>query len=171
MPNKCFNVVLNTFNSTLETIANATSDKSYFIDWSARMPEGKYKLSFTFISEGNEITNFATIPVVYSDIVSSSSNTILPQATVYQNTQILGTLYPTSIYRTTSSNVCSFRADLESNPPVYLNNRPFNNLFKVQIFNNNNPPVLYLDEATAPATIGTYMLILNFELLEEYKLY
>lgn len=165
--NPTYNVVLNSLNSTLETIANDTWNKSYYIDWSARMPEGKYRLSFTFISEGNKITAFQTIPVVYSNIVSSASNSILPQALVYQNTNILGTLYPTSIH--TPSDGCCFRADLTSNPPIYLNNRPFDNLFNVQIFNNSVPPLSYLDEATIPANIGIYMLILHFELLQEYK--
>ena len=164
--NPTYNVVLNTLNSTLETIANDTWNKSYYIDWSARMPEGKYKLSFTFISEGNVVNSFATIPVVYSDIVSSSSNSILPQSTVYQNTNILGTLYPTSIH--TPTDICCFRADLTSNPPIYLNNRPFNNIFTVQIYNNSNPPLSYLDQATIPAQIGIYMLILHFELIEKY---
>ena len=165
--NPTYTVVLNTLNSTLETIANDTWNKSYYIDWSARMPEGKYKLSFTFISEGNTISNFATIPIVYSDIVSSSSNSILPQSTVYQNTNILGTLYPTSIH--TPTDKCCFRADLTSNPSIYLNNRPFNNTFNIQIYNNSNPPLSYLDEATTPAQIGLYVLILSFELLEKYQ--
>lgn len=165
--NPTYNVVLNALNSTLETIANDTWNKSYYIDWSARMPQGKYKLSFTFISEGNAITAFQTIPVVYSDIVSSSSNSILPQSTVYQNTNILGTLFPTSIH--TPTNMCCFRADLNSNPPIYLNNRPFNNIFTVQIYNNSNPPLSYLDETTpTPQKIGLYVLILHFELLELY---
>ena len=160
-------LVLNPLNSTLETLANDTYNKSYYIDWSSRMPEGKYRLSFTFISEGNTVNSFATIPVVYTNIVSSSSNSILPQALVYQNTNILGVLYPTSIH--TPTDICYFRADLTSNPPIYLNNRPFDNTFNVQIFNNSSPPLSYLDQAAVPVNIGIYMLILHFELLELYK--
>jgi len=166
MPKQVYNVVINSLNSTLETIANDTSNKSYYVDWSDRMPPGKYILSFTFISEGNVVTNFATIPVVYSDIASSSNSTFPVAPNIYSNTQILGTLYPTSIH--TPSDKCVFRADTTSNPPIYLNNRPFNNLFTIQILNNSSPPLAYLDEATIPASIGIYMLILHFELYELY---
>lgn len=165
--NPTYNVVLNTLNSTLDTLANNNSNKSYYVDWSSRMPQGKYRLSFTFQAEANKVIDLTTIPVVYSDIVSSSSNSILPEATVYQNTNILGVLHPQVIHQSTNS--CGFRATLDSNPPIYLNNRPFNNLFTVQILNNSVPPVAYLDEAGTPANIGTYMLILHFELIQEYK--
>jgi len=167
MPKQVYNVVINSLNSTLETISNATSNKSYYVDWSDRMPQGKYILSFTFISEGNVVTNFATIPVVYSDIASSSNSTFPVAPNIYSNTQILGTLYPSSVHTSTNTNV-AFRADTTSNPSIYLNNRPFNNLFTIQILNNSSPPLAYLDEAATPASIGIYMLILHFELYELY---
>jgi hypothetical protein len=166
MPKQVYNVVINSLNSTLETLANDNSNKSYYVDWSDRMPQGKYMLSFTFISEGNDVTNFATIPVVYSDIASSSNSSFPIAPNIYNNTQILGTLYPTSIH--TPSDKCCFRADTTSNPSIYLSNRPFNNLFTIQILNNSSPPLAYLDEATIPVNIGTYMLILHFELYELY---
>lgn len=166
--NPTYNVVINSLNSTLSTLGNDNSNKSYYIDWSARMPLGKYYLSFTFLAENNVVNNFQTIPVVYSDLVSSGSNSVLPEALVYQNTNILGTLYPTSIH--TPTDKCCFRADLTSNPPIYLNNRPFNNTFNVQVLNNSSPPTAYLDETSpTPVNIGTYMLILHFELIQEYK--
>jgi hypothetical protein len=114
--NPTYNVVLSSLNCTLDTQANPTSNKSFYIDWSSRMPLGRYYLSFTFQAENNVVNNFQTIPVVYSDIVSSGSNSILPEALVYQNTNILGTLYPTSIH--TPTDKCCFRADLTSNPPI-----------------------------------------------------
>jgi hypothetical protein len=167
MSNKFFNVVLNSFNCTTATQANANSNKSYYIDWSARMPQGVYHLSFTFQAEGNIIQNIPTVAVVYSDIVSSSSNMILPQSTVYSNTNILGTLYPTMI--DPNGHVSYLRADQKSNPPIYLNNRPFNNEFIVQVQSNDLVPIPWVDETpTTPSPISAYILILQFELIREY---
>lgn len=167
MPKKFFNVVLNSFNCTTATQANAANDKSYYIDWSARMPQGEYNFSFTFQAEGNIIVNIPTIAVVYSDIVSSSSNTILPQSTVYNNTNILGVLYPT--LTDFNAHVCYLKADRQSNPPIYLNNRPFNNEFRVQVQSNDLVPIPWVDETTPTvAPLSAYILILHFELLREY---
>lgn len=163
MVKQIFNVIVNPLNCTLESSINDNSDKSYFIDWSARMPQGKYRLSFTFISEGNKVQTLTSIPVVYCDL-ASSSNSIYPQSAVYPNTNVLGTLFPTLM--DSNAHISCFRADLNSNPPIYLSNRPYNNLFNVQILNNNVPPLEYLDESTIPANIGMYMLTLHFELLE-----
>lgn len=166
---RLFNVVLNSFNCTTETVANPNTNKSYYIDWSARLPLGEYRLSFTFQSEGDIIHLINSIPVLYSDIVSSSSNTILPQSTVYSNTQILGTLFPTML--DPNAHICYLRGSRESNPPIYLNNRPFNNLFSVQIYNNDLVPSLWVDEASpTPEPIAPYILILHFELLKQYDL-
>lgn len=164
-----FNVVLNSFNCTTETAGNANNNKSYYVDWSSRMPKGQYNLSFTFQSEGVIITNITTIPTLYSDIVSSASNTLLPTAAVYNNTNILGTL--TQIVTHPATNVCYLKADRNSNPPVYLNNRPFNNLFNIQVFSNDAVPIPWVDETTpTPLPLTPYVLILHFELIKEYDL-
>jgi len=166
MTNKCFNVILNSFNCTAGTVANANNDKSYYIDWSARLPQGVYKFSFTFQAEGNIVINIPTNALVYSDIVSSSSNMILPQSTVYNNTNILGVLYPVVTHPPT--NVAYLKADRHSNPPIYLNNRPFNNEFRVQIQTNDLVPIPWVDETATPVSISAYILIMQFELIREY---
>lgn len=167
MCGKLFNVILNSFNCTTATQANDNNDKSYYIDWSARMPQGEYKFSFTFQAEGNIINTIPTIAMVYSDIVSSSSNMILPQSTVYNNTNILGALFPTMV--DPNAHVCYLKADRQSNPPIYLNNRPFNNEFRVQVQSNDLVPIPWVDEtAPTPAPISAYILIMQFELLREY---
>ena len=162
---KIFNVVLNSFNCTPGTVSNDNSDKNYYVDWSARMPQGEYKVSFTFRSEGNDLQNSTSLPVVYADFLSSA-NTILPQSSVYSNTNILGILY--SAISDVSAHIGSLRADLNTNPPVYMNNRPFNNEFEIQVLNNDNPPTKWLDEAGTPVAVNNYILILHFELLKEY---
>jgi len=167
---KLYNVVLNSFNCTAETVANPNTNKSYYIDWSQKLPQGEYRLSFTFQSEGNIFQVINTVPVLYSDIVSSSSNTILPQAQVYNNTQILGCLFPTMI--DPNAHVCYLRGSRDSNPPIHLNNRPFNNLFSVQVYNNDLAPSLWVDEtAPTPQSISHYILILHFELIKEYNIH
>lgn len=167
MSNKFFNVILNSFNCTTATQGNANNDKSYYIDWSARMPQGVYHLSFTFQAEGNIIQNIPTVALVYSDIVNSSSNMILPQSTLYNNTNILGTLHPTMI--DSNTHVCYLSADRKSNPPIYLNNRPFNNEFRVQVQSNDLVPIPWVDETpSTPSALSAYILILQFELIREY---
>jgi hypothetical protein len=92
---------------------------------------------------------------------------ILPQSTVYNNTNILGALY--SVVTHPATNVCYLKADRQSNPPIYLNNRPFNNEFRVQIQSNDLVPIPWVDETPiTPVSISAYILIMQFELIREY---
>ena len=67
---KNYNVVLNPNYCTTDTAANTTSNKNYYIDWSAILPDKNFKLTFSFISEGSTILNLINIPIITIDFPS-----------------------------------------------------------------------------------------------------
>ena len=73
-------------------------------------------------------------------------------------------LYPTLVHQATDS--AFLRAEQSSNNPIYLVNRPYANKFRVQILNNANPPVAWVDDATIPNPPASYVMNLNFKLLK-----
>ena len=167
MSRKNYNVVLSSQFCTNDTIVNVNTNKNYYIDWSAVLPDKNFKLSFSFISEGNIITELADIPIITIDflnqgkIVATQSSPTTYQAT---SSNVLGLIFPT--YLDPNAHKAYFRADKNFNQPVYLS-RPKLNNFNVRIINNSNIPVLWLDDGiplTTPAvTINNYVLILSFE--------
>lgn len=164
---RSYNIVLNSLFCTAGSSANLPTDKSYFVDWSAFLPPGEYELTFSFISEGNQLTSLPTLPLVYIDLLS--------QAEIHQpqsgfqaiSSNFLGALYPVTLHNAT--NGIYFRAENSSNNPIFMYNRPYQTEFRVQILNNNNPPTAYLDQNVTPQSIGDYILNLNFKLLKEAK--
>jgi len=164
---RSYNIVLNSLFCTAGSSANLPTDKSYFIDWSAYLPNGEYELTFSFIAEGNQLTTFPTIPLVYIDLLSQAE--IKAPQSVFQATSsnFLGALYPTQFHQ--STNYIFFRAENHTNNPIFMSNRPYNNEFRVQILNNSNPPIPYVDQNATPQPINDYILNLNFKLLKEAK--
>ena len=164
---RSYNIVLNSLFCTAGSAANLPTDKSYFVDWSAYLPQGEYEVTFSFISEGNQLTTFPTMPLVYIDLLSQA-DIKAPQA-VFQATSsnFLGALHPTLFHPTT--NYIYFRAEHNTNNPIYMSNRPYNNEFRVQILNNSNPPIAYVDQNATPQPVNDYVLNLNFKLLKEAK--
>ena len=90
-----YNVVINSSYCTTESVGNATSNKNYYIDWSAILPDKHFKLSFSFISEGATILNLINIPIItiyflnLSKIISSNNYRIFTSLTadtlIYKN--------------------------------------------------------------------------------------
>ncbi len=139
MSRKNYNVVLNSEYSTTDTATNNNTDKNYYIDWSATLPDKNFKLSFTFISEATYIITLSDILVVTIDFLNQGNNYICQRSTVsYQATSsnILGLLFPTYLDLVTYK--AYFRADKNFNSLIYLS-RPRQNNFNVQIVDNNKP--------------------------------
>jgi hypothetical protein len=78
--------------------------------------------------------------------------------------QFLGMLFPTILHQSTDS--ATLRSEQQSNNPIFLVNRPYSNNFRVQILNNANPPVAWVDDATVPNPPAPYVMNLHFKLLK-----
>jgi len=160
---KNYNVVLNSNYCTFDTVGNAVYNKNYYIDWSAILPDKKFKLTFSFVSEVNYVDLLTEIPIISIDflnmanIIRSNQSSISYQAI---SSNILGLVFPTNI--DTNAHHAYFRADKSFNPPIYLS-RPNQNNFNVKINDNNNPTGYWLDDNTIPGSMSNYVLILSFE--------
>lgn len=164
--NQSYNVVVNSDVCTPETSGNPNTDKNYYIDWSAVLPQGEYELSFSFISGCNIIHEFLALPIIYADFLSQAN--IFACQPLYQaiSTTQLGLIFPTNLDPNTHH--AYLRADKNFNPPIYLANRPYSNQFNIRILNNSYPPFNWFDESTPVGLdIQRYVLILHFKLLKK----
>jgi len=146
-------------NSNFGGNTPATSS-TFFVDWSV-MPEGEYKVSFTFTSAitTTDLGNTANA-VIYLDLGQASTSIIEPSAALASNTYrggFLGCLRQTS-YTITTEYVTSLYADTVTNPPVYILTRPRNNSVSVDIHTSST------STTTNFSPIGAYVLTLSFEL-------
>ena len=153
--NRIYNFCL---NSNFGGNTPATSS-TFFVDWSI-MPEGEYKVSFTFTSAitATDLGN-TTNAVIYLDLGQASTSIIEPSAALSANTYrggFLGCLRPTS-YANATDFVTYLYADTVSNPPVYILNRPRNNNVSVDIHTSAT------STTTNFSPIGAYILTLSFE--------
>jgi len=140
--------------------ATPTTSSTFFVDWSV-MPEGEYKVSFTFTSAitTTDLGNTANA-VIYLDLGQASTSIIEPSAALASNTYrggFLGCLRQTS-YTITTEYVTSLYADTVTNPPVYILTRPRNNSVSVDIHTSST------STTTNFSPIGAYVLTLSFEL-------
>ncbi len=94
------------------------------------MPEGEYKVSFTFTSAitATDLGN-ASNAVIYLDLGQASTSIIEPSSALSANTYrggFIGCLRQTS-YAIVSEYFTYLYADTTTNPPIYILNRPRNN--------------------------------------------
>ena len=150
-------------NSNFGGNTPATSS-SFFVDWSV-LPEGEYKVSFTFTSAitGTDLGNTANA-IVYLELGQASTSIIESSLALSGNTYrggFLGCLRPTG-YTTGTTAATDFitflYADTNTNPPVYLLSRPRNNTISVDIHTSSTTT------NTNFSPIGAYVLTLSFEL-------
>ena len=135
---KNYNVVLNSQYCTTETLVNVNSDKNYYIDWSAVLPDKKFKLTSPFISENNVVTFFGLLPIITINFLNQGNIDICQSSYQATSSNILGLLFPT--YLDPNAHLAYFRADKNFNNPIYLS-RPRQNNFNVKIVDNYNPPL------------------------------
>ena len=137
-----------------------TTSSTFFVDWSV-IPEGEYKVSFTFTSAATstDLGN-TTNAVIYLDLGQASTSIIESSAALSSNTYrggFLGCLKQTS-FLTATDYVTFLYADLNNNPPVYIFSRPRNNSVSVDIHTSSTTTT------TNFSPIGGYVLTLSFEL-------
>ena len=133
---------------------------TFFVDWSI-MPEGEYKVSFTFtcVITSTELANISNA-VIYLDLGQASQSIIEPSHALAANTYrggFLGCLRQTS-YSISADYITFLYADTNTNPPVYILNRPRNNNVSVDIHTSSTTTT------TNFTPIGAYVLTLSFEL-------
>ena len=160
MKKRIYNFCLNSNFGGNTPITSST----FFVDWSV-LPEGEYKVSFTFTSAlaGTDIV-ITTNAVVYLDLGQASTSIIESSAAntgnVYRS-GFLGCLRPTGyqVGTTTPTDYLTYLyADTNTNPPVYILSRPTNNHVSVDIHTSSTTTT------TNYSPIGAYVLTLSFEL-------
>ena len=146
MVKKTYNVIL---QSAIGNGASVLSE-TYFYDWT-RIPDVPYKLTFSFNSSsvvpsvGSNASIYINLNQSYCNVASAQGGTVV----AYRG-DFLGSLYAYS-----AQTFAYLATDITSNPPVYLDGRPRNNNFMVQILSGVDTAY-----AVAPAS---YQLILSFE--------
>jgi hypothetical protein len=156
---KIVNVVLNSNNKVSGTNSNAV----YFIDWGSVLKDRKpYRLHWTYVSQPNTLTAASKLAQVQVDFnfenyLNTSSTMGAP------TTQTIGMLR--SNYLNGSINYLF--ADDNNNAPIYLNSRPQNSTFRVQVLTNDSPPIEWKDNAAVPVVNGNYVLTLSFQEMDE----
>jgi len=142
---KIYNVVLQSAIPSQTTVGEI-----FYYDW-GQMPEGEYKVSFSFISAIATLVN-TTVANIFVDL-GQDTNIVSATGQQYRS-GYLGMLR----YSGTGANNSLF-AGLNDNPPSYLMNKPKNNRVFVQIIANTG--TFETNYSVAP---GAYTLCMSFEL-------
>ena len=151
-----YNVLVNSVNGT----GAVNSQKKYNFDWSV-LPQGKYEVRFSFISEVNNCNGLKTAQL---HVELGGSKVFTTGTTIAaQTSNLIGNLQPLTIEVALVDAV--FRTDTTTNPPVFLDNRPYQQQFEVKVLDENG--ALYTDGAGLD--LAPYILTLSFDLLEDYN--
>lgn len=146
---KTYNIILQSVIGTGASVSN----KSYFYDWS-QIPNVPYYVTFTYNSSITALasSNVALIFLVIGQPYNMIASDQLGLITAYRS-DFLGSLYHTPSGSSATNAYLS--ANLTSNPPIYLDARPKNNNFNVQI--------LAGFDLAYPNVLANYTLTLCFE--------
>lgn len=154
MSEKVVQVLLNTTNYINGSTNN---NATYNIDWGAILKhDTPYKLHWTYIGGQNIYngTKPALVSINFNFDVYQASGTSVGAGT----SNIIGFLKPIVI--TPASNTAFLTADTATNEPVYMQRRPLNNQFTVQILDVNGN--LWTDNNASPAVPANWVLTLHF---------
>ena len=127
------------------------SNETFFYDWT-QIPDVPYHVSFSFTSSVNPMTQIGQTASLYVNL-SQSYNQIATAQSSAQSAyrgQFLGNL----MYAVVAANNYLY-AENTTNPETYLNGRPQNNNFAVEI--HNTPTTDYTPFSSV------YCLILSFQ--------
>ena len=155
---KTYRVVLNS-----NIAGGSNSNQRFFYDWS-KLEQGKYKCSFTMVCAFQSNPDLVVTPAVFLDL--GQSNTYIARGTNTRTTpwfpSYIGCLGCNSLEDGATIQPYAF-ADLEDNPPFYLQQRPPNNTMTVNIYiaTLGGFPSLY-----NPPLIGRYTLTLYLEKMD-----
>lgn len=150
-----YNVVI---NSNQRAAGTSVNDAGYNFDWSV-LPQGKYKLTWVFIGGPCNMSTLIILPMLEITLGQASVFRADPTTVRASTTTALGIITPNVI-----SSACYLSADLTTNSPIFLANKPNNNSFNVRIVTNDTVPVLFLDYNGD--ALPEYVLTLSLELVE-----
>ena len=148
---KMVNVILNSNNKLPLSDPSNNAIADFFIDWGAILkPNTPYTLHWVYVGQNNSFGSNIKTAGVYVDF---QTETYLNRSSNYgaPSTQMIG-----SLRRATNF----LFADDNSNPPIYLQNRPNNNNFRVSILNNDATPTPWIDQSSESP--GNWVLTLSF---------
>ena len=161
---RTYNFVLNSNYTLTQTFGGNNIPPAicnFYVDWSV-LPEGEYKVSFTY-SSAITADDFAgnLNAILYLDLGQASTTMIKSSAALSRNTYrgtFLGCLRQKSyVVEAPTEYVTFLHADKFTNPPIYLFSRPRNNNVSVNIARSNTT---YTDFSP----LSEYVLTLSFEL-------
>lgn len=105
--------------------------RQYYFDWSV-IPDGKYELSFTFVSDSNTLDQFVQY-TLFSNMISPQ-NVYQAGSRIGANTvAYLGTLALQGINNGAGNTNNIIKMGLTDNPPVICN-RPMTNVFTIGVY-------------------------------------
>ena len=135
-------------------VGTSVANEYFFVDWS-RLPESRYKLTFSFTSSTLTIATTFDAILYISELGCSNNITCMPPtgSTAY-NAGYIGFL------RNYGANYID--CTINDNPPSYLRSRPSDNQINVRI--HQNLATTGTDYTPLPAR---YTLVLSFEQLDD----
>lgn len=146
---KITNVMVNSMNA-LNRASAESNNFNYYIDWSIILKDNqKYNLTWSYNGTQNFI-NSTDFPYLVSNFYQFEN--YITGTNGATSSGYLGTLKFNMIYP--NANIGNFKASIQDNSPIYLNNRPLNNNFTIQCLSNSYPD-LYLDNYYTVAGTGT----------------
>ena len=152
---KCYTL---SFDSNYFTGGTDNSSRTYNVDWSFLPLNKRFKVTFAYMSCSlGTVTGSANVMALLLNL-GQSSNFYCTGTNGLQSSQYVGSL---RIGRASApDNHGYYFADVDSNPPIYLEQRPAQNVLEVQL----NDGVSSIGYTTPVPT--EYLLTLAFEEVE-----
>lgn len=133
------------------------SDRTYYVDWSTILDNNKkYKLHFTFISAGNTLFDTGKIKEtkiaqIFADLPTVNNYQNIFNSNYALNTTCLGFVMMTII--APAANASAYLQALDNtNLPVYMYGRPYNNTFRIRLLDNSPNQNLFVDNVAFTGT-------------------
>ena len=138
-------------------VGTSVANEYFFVDWN-RLPESRYKLTFSFTSSTLTIATAFDAILYISELGCSNNITCMPpSSSMAYNAGFIGIIrnYTATTYLETNT---------IDNPPSYLRSRPRDNIINIRI--HQNLSTTGTDYTPLPAR---YTLVLSFEQLDDDK--
>jgi hypothetical protein len=148
---KCYNFV---FESAAATLGANNNKKQFVTNWSSVLPENKsFKVRFSYMSETGILPD-ALVMCLKCNLGGNNTYTNATPSNAFDTINFMGFLKIQPLAGTTNA---YYYADITTNAPVYLKQRPSNSFLEVE-----------LHEGTSTVNYNTpvpsdYILTLHFE--------
>jgi len=148
-----YNVIINSENNLNQSTYPNRGSLTYYIDWNSIFkndpPEQQYKMTFSFTSSSQILQGNYTYQLLMSGL---PSNQYTVGANGAATTQSIGAIkYGANVGSQTYSYLST---GLRDNPPVYLNSKPTQSTFTIELRNTINNG-LFSDDGAGAASGGS----------------